>query len=161
MRKSVFLELVLLLLLLSACNYYDTEEIQYITASKVKSKINSENNIAGLEYNWTYNPEESILPYCNIINRTDIDYITGYGTIEVYVDGEWMMAKSLKNGHIPEIAFFIPANSTSDRITAYLGCYGNSFYPGKYRIVLKIQEDKDEFQQSKGVYYAVKEFVVE
>lgn len=141
-RKIRYEKILLAFALLLLCAACGTEkEPVYIEPSNVKSKI-TESEASGFAFEWEYSKEEPV-PCCYITNNTDEDYFTGYGTLEVYANGEWFMANNLLSPAIPDVGFDVPAHSTSQKIRVYTGAYGNAFLPGRYRAVITLYKDSE------------------
>lgn len=129
----------------------------YIKASNTESKLQI-GGAQNLEFEWVYSPEEI---YCRITNNSDTDYAAGYGTLEVFANGKWMMAKCQDPACIPEVEFSVPANSVSGEIPVFLAAYGNAFLPGRYRAVLELSECSDSAATASAGFYTAYEFTVE
>lgn len=153
-------KIIAIFALLLLCVGCSAEEAPvYVTASNVKSKVQV-SEIDGLEFDWQTPAGESA-PHCVITNSTNTDYFTGYATLEVYANGEWVMANNTLSEAMPDVAFAIPAHGASAEIRAYLEAYGNAFAPGRYRAVLKIYEEADgSLPPNSKPIYAAEEFEV-
>lgn len=157
MKKLQFIiYLLCIAFLISACN--ENKNVIYVEASSTESNI-SISDIQDLELDLAFSYEESA-PYCYIINNSNICYITGYGTLEVFLNGKWMMAKCQDPACIPEIAFSVPANSVSTKIPVFISVYGNTFLPGKYRAIFELSEDSDKIAVDSANYYIAQEFTI-
>ena len=147
-----------ILLLCAGCSA--EKEPVYVAASNAESKIQV-SEIDDLEFDWACSPESGALPSCTVTNRTDTDYFTGYGTLEVYTNGKWMMAKNALSEAVPDVAFAILAHGASTEIRVYLEAYGSAFAPGRYRAVLELWEEAEGvLPPNAKAFYAVGEFEV-